>query len=68
MENYQSFDFAHKDATQKRFTISYVSTGSGKFQGWSFERAKKEILTEVAKCRLLCHECHKNETATRQAL
>lgn len=43
--------FDHLDPAQKRFNIS-----GGKRYTWA------EVLEEIAKCRLLCHNCHADVT------
>lgn len=46
-----ALDFAHRDPQTKKFTISKILT-----------RNLKTIETEIAKCRILCSNCHRLET------
>jgi hypothetical protein len=43
-------DFHHRDPTQKDFRISALGC-----MGWSKER----VLAEIAKCDVLCANCHR---------
>ena len=61
-DNYKSFDFAHIDATTRNFYISRQISNS-----LSLKTFIERIMPEVKKCRLLCHECHKDETAERKS-
>lgn len=45
-------DFHHRDATQKEFSV-----GNALRLGWGKER----ILAEIAKCVVLCSNCHRKE-------
>lgn len=47
-------EFHHRDRTRKRFGIS-----NGLKNGYSW----KTILTEIAKCEVLCCNCHRRQTA-----
>jgi len=46
-----ALDFAHKDPELKEFTVSKILT-----------RNFKKIEAEIAKCRVLCSNCHRLET------
>lgn len=50
-------DFDHLDPTEKEFTIGNVAR-----DGMSLERVQQEI----AKCRVLCANCHRRHTAQQQ--
>lgn len=50
----RTFEFAHIDATAKAFGIS---------QAVRLGRSWSEVLSEICKCRILCANCHKKETA-----
>lgn len=50
----RTFEFAHIDATTKAFGIS---------RAVRLGRSWQEVLSEIAKCRILCANCHKKETA-----
>lgn len=43
-------DFHHRDSTMKEVSLSYVASN-----GWSIQR----ILDEIAKCDVLCANCHR---------
>lgn len=47
-------EFHHKDPKEKEFMLYQVVSN-----GWS----KKKILKEVAKCEVLCANCHRKEHA-----
>lgn len=49
-----AMDFHHKDSTQKE---SEISTSVRK--GWSIKR----IRAEIAKCEIICSNCHRTEHA-----
>ena len=50
-------DFAHIDPSTKKANVSELIT-----KGYP----KKTILEEVAKCKVLCSNCHRRETAKEQ--
>ena len=52
-------DFDHLGKTEKKFNISDVIR-----RGYS----KATILAEIAKCELVCANCHRQRTHDRQAL
>lgn len=52
-KNFYALEFAHKKGTVKKFAIS---TALQKY------RSVKELENEVKKCRLLCANCHREET------
>jgi hypothetical protein len=53
-ENFPMFDWDHLPGTQKLFSISAAS------------RAKSTILAEIAKCELVCANCHRMRTWYRR--
>ena len=56
------FEFAHRDAAQKRNSVSRFCTDRKSLTG-----AMPLIDAEMAKCRLLCACCHSQETRERNA-
>ena len=48
-------DFDHRDATTKTFIVSDIVNHSG----------MKAILEEIAKCDLVCSNCHRIRTFSR---
>lgn len=50
----RTFEFAHIDSTTKTFNIS---------QAVRLGRSWEEVAQEIKKCRVLCANCHKKETA-----
>jgi len=50
-----ALDFHHKDPSQKEFPINYGNFG---------KRSKEEIMKEIAKCEILCSNCHRIEHST----
>ena len=55
-----TFPFAHKDATTKKSSVSDLVNKST-----TLKREKPFIDEEIEKCRLLCHDCHSQETRDR---
>jgi hypothetical protein len=56
-ENYPAaLDFHHRDKTEKEICVSDIVNF-----GWGEERIKKEI----AKCDVLCANCHRKEHSSR---
>lgn len=51
-----AMDFDHLDGASKSSGISQMVRG-----GWSMER----VLTEIAKCELVCANCHRVRTRDR---
>lgn len=47
-------DFDHRDPSQKKFGLS--------IGGNNYSRSEKAILAEVAKCDLVCSNCHRERT------
>lgn len=54
----ECMDFDHKDPKKKLFTISNAVVARAK--PWD------EIMAEIAKCRLICSNCHRIRTALQQ--
>lgn len=54
---YWRLDFDHRDKAQKTMCISRIKNG---------KYSKERILTEVAKCDLVCVNCHRLRTWRRQ--
>ena len=54
------FEFAHRDATDYKCKVSQIVHRTTKL-----ETAKPLLDKEIAKCRLLCHDCHRGETRSR---
>lgn len=50
----RTFEFAHIDASTKTFNIS---------QAVRLGKSWDEVVLEIKKCRILCANCHKKETA-----
>jgi len=48
-------DFDHRDRTQKRFSVG---------RGW--EHSIQALLAEIAKCELVCANCHRERTFSRK--
>ena len=48
--------FDHRDATEKRYTVSQMISRAG----------TKTILAEVAKCDIVCANCHRDRTYRRR--
>ncbi len=48
-------EFAHKDPSTKRFNVSDAAT--------RLSYSIRSIEDEIAKCRILCANCHRRETA-----
>ncbi len=55
----ECMDFDHINPATKSFTISYRVVSCG----CKSEKAKETILAEIAKCRLICANCHRIRTA-----
>lgn len=54
-------DFDHLPEHQKLFNISTVTNGRS---GWTLE----DLLTEIAKCEVVCANCHRIRTANRRGV
>jgi 5-methylcytosine-specific restriction endonuclease McrA len=52
-----ALDFDHLDPSVKHGRVSTIAGGSG-----SLETLKALVLEEIAKCRVLCANCHRIET------
>ena len=63
--NIHAFDFAHIDSTTKKFNISTVVQKYAR--RLPYDKVIEMVKEEAAKCRLLCHECHKDETDDRRS-
>jgi hypothetical protein len=53
--NLYKFDYDHRDPTSKRFTLSAAKTYS-----------EETILAEIAKCDVVCKNCHADRTHLQQ--
>ncbi len=51
--DWRCLDFHHKNPNEKEFSIS-----TGRMRGLSVKR----LLEEIAKCEVLCSNCHRKET------
>ena len=54
------FEFAHRDATDYKFKVAKIVHSCT-----TLKTAKPLLDEEIAKCRLLCHDCHREETRSR---
>ena len=54
------FEFAHRDATDYKCRVSQIV-----HRCTTLKTAKPLLDKEIAKCRLLCHDCHRAETRSR---
>ena len=54
------FEFGHWDATTKKCEVSQIAASHK-----TLKTAKPLLDEEIAKCRLLCHDCHREETRAR---
>jgi hypothetical protein len=54
------FEFAHRDATDYKGKVANIVNSRT-----TLKTAKPLLDKEIAKCRLLCHDCHREETRSR---
>jgi hypothetical protein len=54
------FEFAHRDATVYKSAVAQIVHSRT-----TLKTAKPLLDEEIAKCRLLCHDCHREETRSR---
>jgi hypothetical protein len=54
------FEFGHRDATDYKCAVAKIVN-----RCTTLKAAKPLLDEEIEKCRLLCHDCHREETRSR---